>query len=57
MQKFFAPLLDLAKSRKFYLAAVGAVVTYLVAKYGNTDEITLLTGLLTAAGVYSAPNS
>ncbi len=54
---YFKPLLDVAKTRKFYLAAAGAVVTYLVAKYGNTDEITLLTGLLTAAGVYSVSNS
>ncbi len=54
---YFKPLLELTKSRKFYIAATGAVITYLVAKYGNTDEITLLTGLLTAAGVYSVPNS
>ena len=45
-----------AKTRKFWVAVAGAVVTYLVAKYGQTSEITLLTGLLTAAGVYGTPN-
>lgn len=56
MQDYLKPLLSLAQSRKFYVAVAGAVVTYLVAKYGQTDEITLLTGILTAAGVYGTPN-
>jgi len=57
MKDYFKPLLSLAKSRKFYIALAGAVVTYLTAKYGASNELTLLTGVLTAAGVYSVENS
>lgn len=49
-------LLTFAKTRKFWVAVVGAVVTYITVKYGQSDELTLLTGLLTAAGVYSVEN-
>lgn len=56
MKDFFKPLLSLAQSRKFYVALFGAVVTYLTTKYGKTAELTLLTGVLTAAGVYGVSN-
>lgn len=49
-------LLSFAKTRKFWTAIAGAVITYLTAKYGQSPELTLLTGLLTAAGVYGVPN-
>lgn len=56
MQEFFKPILNITKSRKFYIALSGAVVTYLTAKYGASNELTLLTGVLTALGVYSINN-
>lgn len=49
-------ILSFTKSRKFWVALAGAVVTYLTVKFGTTPELSLLTGVLTAAGVYGAPN-
>lgn len=49
-------LLSFAKTRKFWIAVAGAAVTYLTAKYGQSAELTLLTGLLTALGVYGVQN-
>lgn len=56
MKEFFKDVTAFARTRKFWVAVAGAVVTYLTAKYGTSNELTLLTGLLTALGVYGAPN-
>lgn len=56
MQSFFTPMLDLARSRKFYVALAGVVVSYFTTKFGQNAELTLFTGLLTALGVYGVPN-
>lgn len=49
-------ILSFAKTRKFWTAVAGAGVAYIVAKYGQSAELTLLTGILTALGVYGVPN-
>lgn len=49
-------LFAFAQTRKFWVAVVGAVVAYLTVKYGTSPELTLVTGLLTALGVYGTPN-
>jgi len=49
-------VLTFAKTRKFWVAVVGAVVTYLTVKFGQSPELSLLTGILTALGVYGTPN-
>lgn len=49
-------VIDFAKTRKFWTAVAGAVVTYLAAKFGQSAELTLLTGMLTALGVYGVTN-
>ena len=41
---------------KFWTALSGSVVTYLVARYGHTPEITLVTGFLTALSVLQTSN-
>lgn len=49
-------LLSFAKTRKFWVAVVGAAVAYMTLKFGTSDELTLLVSLLSAAGVYVIPN-
>lgn len=56
MPDYFKPLLSLTKSRKFYVAVAGVVVAYLTVKFGESPELTLITGVLTALGVYGATN-
>lgn len=52
MQEIF----HFAQTRKFWVAVAGALVTYLVTRFGESAELTLFTGLLTALGVYGVRN-
>lgn len=48
------------KYNKTIVAVIGAAVTWAVATYANDPDVSkylsLVTAILTAAGVYSAPN-
>lgn len=56
MKQFFKNIAKFARTRKFWTAIAGTAVTYLTVKYGQSAELTLLTGLLTALGVYGLGN-
>lgn len=53
----FQDIVNVAKTRKFWVALAGAGVTYITIKCGNIPELTLITGVLTALGVYQAANA
>lgn len=56
MKQFLKDITAFATTRKFWVAVTGSVVTYLTVKYGQSAELSLLTGLLTALGVYGVNN-
>lgn len=56
MKQFFKDIAAFTTTRKFWVAVTGSVVTYLTVKYGQSAELSLLTGLLTALGVYGVTN-
>lgn len=49
-------LAKLAPYNKFLVALLGAVLTTVVQFYGDNPYVTLVVTLLTAVGVYHAPN-
>lgn len=53
-------LQKLSPYRKTIVAIIGAALTWAIANYANDPEVSkylsLLTALLTAAGVYQVPN-
>lgn len=50
--------MNLGKYNKLWLALIGALVAFLIQFYGADNSIvTLVVGLLTALGVYAAPNT
>jgi len=53
--------MNLSRYRKTIVAVVGAGLTWALATYGNDPDVTkwlsLVSAVLTAAGVYSTPNA
>jgi hypothetical protein len=50
-------ILNFAKTRKFWTALAGGVVTFLTIMFNSPEWLSSVTLLLTALGVYRAPNA
>lgn len=55
--QFFNDITNIAKTRKFWVGLGGAIVTYLVTAFSSVEGAGLVMSILTALGVYQAPNS
>lgn len=56
MSNFFEDIFSITRTKKFWVAVAGAVVAYALATFGQSNELTLFTGLLMALGVYGVSN-
>lgn len=56
MQNILKDMQDLGKTRKFWTAAAGGVVTFITVAFNSPDWLSAVTLALTSIGVYAQPN-
>lgn len=54
--QFFEDIRDVAKTRKFWTAALGFVLLYLSDNYADRGWVQIVISLATLFGIYQVPN-
>lgn len=54
--QFFTDIVDIARTRKFWMGLATVVAQYIAIVYADTEVGGLVIGLLGAFGIYTVPN-